>query len=195
MHTHTCLMGLCPGLPRYQKKHLLTYSRTGCDGMISSDILHQLLPSTTIHSILLVQFTCLTVLFHTPCLGPLWYPLGLGPSTSYFIHFFNQSSSSFRNTCPCHRSLFCCKYAHPSDHSHLCSLKCHHIFFPYMPGLTSMLHAALHATTVQPSSHNLSRSSLISSYISSSSHRVLFAIHARTIAACSAVIPMLLCHH
>jgi len=30
----------------------------------SSDILYQLPPSTTIHSILLVQFTCLTVLSH-----------------------------------------------------------------------------------------------------------------------------------
>jgi len=33
-------------------------------------------------------------------------------------------------------------------------LKCHHIFFPYRPGLTSMQHAASHTTTVQPSSHN-----------------------------------------
>ena len=34
-------------------------------------------------------------------------PLGLGPSTSYSMHFFAQSSS-FRSTCPYHRSLFCC---------------------------------------------------------------------------------------
>ena len=27
-------------------------------------------------------------------------PLGLGPSTSYSVHFFTQSSSSFCNTCP-----------------------------------------------------------------------------------------------
>ena len=27
-------------------------------------------------------------------------PLGLEPSTSYFMHFFTQSSSSFRSTCP-----------------------------------------------------------------------------------------------
>ena len=32
-------------------------------------------------------------------------PLGLGPSTSYSMHFFAQSSS-FRSTCPYHRSLF-----------------------------------------------------------------------------------------
>ena len=76
-------------------------------------------------------------------------PLGLEPSTSYSIHFFTQSVSSFRSTCPYHRNLFCCSIniissipslslnsllgtlsylstAHPSDHSHLCSLKCHH---------------------------------------------------------------------
>jgi len=35
-------------------------------------------------------------------------PLGLEPSTSYSIHFFTQSVSSYRNTCPYHRSLFCC---------------------------------------------------------------------------------------
>ena len=112
-------------------------------------------------------------------------PLGHGPSNSYYTHFFTQSSSSFRSTCPYHRSLFCCntnamssipyynhslslisllgnlsfsltRYnaTHPPDHSQLCSLKCHLIFFPYRPGLTSMQHTASHATTVQPSSHN-----------------------------------------
>ena len=30
----------------------------------------------------------------------------------------------------------------------------HHVFFPYRPALTSMQHAALHTTTIQPSSHN-----------------------------------------
>jgi len=33
---------------------------------------YQLPPSTTIHSVLLVQFACLTVLFHNLCQGPLW---------------------------------------------------------------------------------------------------------------------------
>jgi len=32
-------------------------------------------------------------------------PLGLTPSTSYSIHFFTQSLSSFRSTCPYHRNL------------------------------------------------------------------------------------------
>jgi len=35
-------------------------------------------------------------------------PLGLVPSTSYFIHFFTQSLSSFCSTCPYHRDLFHC---------------------------------------------------------------------------------------
>jgi len=93
--------------------------------------------------------------------------VGLGPSTSYSIHFFTQSSSYFRSTCPYQRSLFCCNtnamssisslslnsllgslsfslthITHPPDHSRLCSLKCHYIFFPYRPGITSMQHAA-----------------------------------------------------
>ena len=87
-------------------------------------------------------------------------PLGLEPSISYSIHFFTKSVSSFHNTCPYHRNLFCCSIkiiscipslslnslltvfylniTHPSDHSHLCSLKCHLIFFPDRPGLASM---------------------------------------------------------
>ena len=70
-------------------------------------------------------------------------PLGLQPSTSYSIHFFTQSVSSFCNTCPYHCSLFCGTFmfylniTHPSDHSHLCSLKFHLVFFHDRPGLTS----------------------------------------------------------
>jgi len=62
-----------------------------------SSILHQLLPSTMIHSILPVQITCLAIFLHSlsPC--RLW-SLDLEPSTSYSIHFFTQSVSSFCNT-------------------------------------------------------------------------------------------------
>ena len=69
----------------------------------SSCNLYQLLPSTTIHSILLVPITCLAIFLHNlfPC------PLGLEPSTSYSIDFFTQSVSSSRSTFPYHRSLFC----------------------------------------------------------------------------------------
>jgi len=34
-------------------------------------------------------------------------PLGLAPSTSYSIHSFIQSVSSFRSICPYHHNLFC----------------------------------------------------------------------------------------
>jgi len=34
--------------------------------------------------------------------------LGLEPSASYSIHFFTQSVSSFRSSCPYHHTLFCC---------------------------------------------------------------------------------------
>jgi len=75
----------------------------------SSSNIYHLLPSTT-RSIATSLFklrawqsfctTSLHVLF-----GLL---LGLEPSTSYSIHFFTQSVSSFRNTCPYHHNLFCC---------------------------------------------------------------------------------------
>ena len=87
---------------------------------------------------------------------PFGLPLGLGPSASYVIHFFTQSSSS-HNTCPYHCNLlvmlsilnlslnslvqnlsFYLNAMHPFDHSYLCSLKCYLIFFPYRPGLTSL---------------------------------------------------------
>ena len=41
-------------------------------------------------------------------------PLGLAPSTSYSIHFFTQSLSSFRNTCPYHRNLEDGRLSEPS---------------------------------------------------------------------------------
>jgi len=74
----------------------------------SSIIPYLLPPSVMIHDILSVQFTCLTVLFHNrfPSFFGLHY--GLAPSTSYSIHFFSQSLSSFHSTCPYHRNLFCC---------------------------------------------------------------------------------------
>ena len=70
----------------------------------SSDILCQLPPFTTIQSILLVQYACLTVLNNNLSPGPRLSSSRSG--TLYFIlHFFTQSSS-FRNTCPHYHSLF-----------------------------------------------------------------------------------------
>ena len=70
-------------------------------------ILHPYLltPYITIHGILPVQFTCLTVFFHN--LQVFFdLPLGLAPSTSYSIHFFTHISS-FHSTCPYNCNLFC----------------------------------------------------------------------------------------
>jgi len=48
-------------------------------------------------------------LFYTNSLQVFFgLPLGLAPSTSYSIHFFTQSLSSFRNTCPYQHNLPCC---------------------------------------------------------------------------------------
>ena len=86
-HTHTQLFnGLLSGttrVGRYQKKHSPTAS--------SLFSLRAWQSSRT---------TSLQVLFGLP--------LGLGPSTSYSMHFFTQSSSTFCSTCPYQRSLFCC---------------------------------------------------------------------------------------
>ena len=61
------------------RRNILTYSHRSW----SSNILYQLPPSTKIHSILLVQFMCLAVLFHNRCPGPLWSSTWSG--TLYFI--------------------------------------------------------------------------------------------------------------
>ena len=45
--------------------------------------------------------------------------------------------------------LFYLNITHTSDHSHLCSLKCHLIFFPDRPGLTSVQHTTLHKAAIQ----------------------------------------------
>ena len=94
-------------------------------------------------------------------------PLGLGPSTSYFMHFFTQSSS-FRSTCPYQCSLFWCNTNVMSSIPNL-SLSAPYLeicdqnaalaevspfFFPNRSVLTLMQHIASHTTTVQPSSHN-----------------------------------------
>ena len=72
-------------------------------------IIPYLLPlSITIHGILHLQFTCLTVFSHNFFARFLWSASWPGTSISYFIHFFTQSLSSFCSTCPYHRTLLCC---------------------------------------------------------------------------------------
>ena len=106
-HTHTQpFNGLWSGTTRvgwYQKKHSPTHTHP--DHQTSFIIFLHLQRSMASSLFILRTWqssrtTSLQVLFGLP--------LGLGPSTSYSIHFFTQSSSSFRSTCPYQRSLFCC---------------------------------------------------------------------------------------
>ena len=136
---------LCLGLPGWVgTRKTFTHSHPSW----SSFITYQLHPSTMFHSI-----RSLTVFLYYLFPGSLWsrLPLGLEPSTSCSIYFFTQSLSSFCNTCQYHRNLFCSStevmssnpslalnstwnyfylnITHPCDHSYLCPLKCHLIFF------------------------------------------------------------------
>jgi len=60
-HTHNRLTTVCPGLPGYAGIRRNTHPLTP---ILITRHLYQLPPSTTIYSILLVQFACLTVFFH-----------------------------------------------------------------------------------------------------------------------------------
>ena len=91
----------------YKKKHSPTHL-----SWLSSN-LYQLLPSTTIHSILHVQFRItiynLTILLHNLSPSPLWSTSWSGALHLIFIHFFTQSVSSFRSTCPYHHNKGNCR--------------------------------------------------------------------------------------
>ena len=81
---------------RYQKKHSPTHlSWSSCN-------LCQLLPSTT------VQIACLAIFLRNLCPHPLSSTSWSGALHLIFHTFLHQSVSSFRNTCPYHRNLFCC---------------------------------------------------------------------------------------
>jgi len=93
---------LCPGLLGWASTRRNTHPPSW-----SSSSLYQLLPSTTIHSLLLVQLRAWQSFCTTSFHVLFGLPLGLEPSTSYSIHFFTQSVS-FHSTCPYHHNLFCC---------------------------------------------------------------------------------------
>ena len=106
LHTHTQpfngLWSATTRVGRYQKKHSPTHTHP--DHRTSFIIFLHLQRSMASSLFILRAWqssrtTSLQVLFGLP--------LGLEPSTSYSIHFFTQSSSSFRCTCPYQRSLFC----------------------------------------------------------------------------------------
>jgi len=88
----------------------------------SSIVPYLLHPSITIHGILPLQSTCLTVFFNNLSPSFLWSTSWPGPSTSYSIHFFTQSLSSFRNTYPYHRILFRCSTEIMSSNPNLSTL-------------------------------------------------------------------------
>ena len=73
-------MALFPGLPGWAGTRRDIHPLTP---ILISNIVYQLPPSTTIHSILFVQFMCLTVLFHNLSPFPLWSSFSTG--TLYFI--------------------------------------------------------------------------------------------------------------
>ena len=87
---------------RYQKKHSPTHTHPG---QRTSFIIFLHLQWSTASSLFSLRAwqssrtTSFQVLFGLP--------LGLESSTSYSMHFFTQSSSSFRSTCPYQCSLFC----------------------------------------------------------------------------------------
>ena len=104
MHTHNRFT-LCPGLPGWAGSRRNIHPVTL---LLLINHPYQLPPSTTNHSIIPAQSTCLQSLCTTSNHVLFGLPLGMEPTTSYSIHFFAQSLSSFHNTCPYHRNLFCC---------------------------------------------------------------------------------------
>jgi len=142
------IMALCPGLPRWASTrtniHLLTYADHHPTFIIFFHLLQSIASS-------LFNLRAWQSFLYNLSPSSLWsIPLGLEPSTSYSIYFFTQSVSSFRNKCSYHHSLFCCTIW---PFSSLLAFKCHLLFFPDRPGLTSM-YATSHTTAVQPPSLN-----------------------------------------
>ena len=88
----------------------------------SSDILYQLPPSSTIYSILVVQFTCLTVLFPPLSRSSLVFLLALNPLL-YTLCISSPNHHLFCNIFPYRRNRFCCNTSVMSSISNL-SVSC-----------------------------------------------------------------------
>jgi len=103
-HTHTQpFNGLWSGttrVGRYQKKHSPTNIHPELsDHRTSFIIFLHLQWSMASSSFIYVLDSPLVQPLSRSSLVLVGLPLGLGPSSSYSIHFFTQSSSSFRSTC------------------------------------------------------------------------------------------------
>jgi len=100
-HTHNRLTAFCPGLPGHAR------TRRNIHPLTPILIIGHPLSSSSIYNNPW-QPLCSVYELDSPLVQPLQVlfglPLGLGPSTSYSMHFFTQSSSSFRSTCPYQRS-------------------------------------------------------------------------------------------
>ena len=93
-HNHFTALWILSGttqVSQYQKKHSPTHTYRGHQ----SSLICFIHPAITIHGILPVQFTCLTVFFHNLSPSFLWSTSW--PGTLHFnsIHSFTQSLSSF----------------------------------------------------------------------------------------------------
>jgi len=100
---YNCFMAVCPGLPGWAGTRRIIHPLTYPDHHPTFISFFHLLWSiaSSLFNIRAWRSFCTSsvqVLFGLP--------LALEPSTSYSIHFFTQSVSSFRSTCPYHRSLF-----------------------------------------------------------------------------------------
>jgi len=104
-HTHNHFMALwnlsgTTQVSRYQQTHSPTHTHRGYQSSLSAFSIYYD-PWHPLYSRALQSFSTISLKVF------FGLPLGLVPSTSYSIHFFTQSLSSFRSTWPYHRNLFC----------------------------------------------------------------------------------------
>jgi len=85
-------------------------------------------------------------------------PLGLAPSTSYSIHFFTQSLSSFRNTCQYYHNLFCCSTGIMSSKPSLC-------LTPLLGTLSCSLMPQIHLTILVSAHWSVSSFSFLTGHV------------------------------
>jgi len=119
-HTrHTTILrlcGICLGHPGWAgTRRNITHSHSSWSPIIPICFLHLLrsIASSVFNPRALQSFSTISlqVLFRLP--------LGLVPFTSYSIHFFTQSLSSFRSTCSYHCNVFRCSTEIMSSNSSL----------------------------------------------------------------------------